>query len=205
MSKNNRWVGVLVGFTALLSLSACGKAAFVTGVTAQSYEQNGDTLAELSLNLDTYGFPLPSLNIPIVDPNDAAVEYGDVAINGSQLTLTVDVTATAHLPSGADSLPNGQPLPISTTGMGVIELPVKNSQARVYIAVGDGNAMIGTAIPIHALDSIAKYLGGVDLFPQFNINNVTGVAGIFTAGGSSGDSGIAVFLDVSNVLPGVLK
>lgn len=209
----NKKIGTVIGALVMLSLSACGKSAdFVTSASVQSSVQNGDTYAQLTVNLDTYGFQLPSLNVPVVDPSDVAIQYGDVSISGSQLNILVNVTASANLPANGNLLPNGQPLPISTQGMGVIALPLGNTTARVYVGIGNssgttsgGTVMIGTAIPITSLDSIASYLGGVDLFPQFSDNNITGVAGIFTQGGSAPSAGLAVFLDVSNVLPGVLN
>ena len=105
------------------------------------------------------------------------------------------------------NLPNGSQIPVGGLGsLPVINLPIGNTGARVYFAVGKGAAgeqiaLFGTAITFKEFDSLAKYVGNANLFPAFVFpDGIRGIAGIFT-GTAPSTSGIAVFVDVGPVLP----
>ncbi|MDR3606447.1 MAG: hypothetical protein P4M08_03600 [Oligoflexia bacterium] len=213
-----------IGNKALLSLAAltavaletgCGSSSssvgnMVSGVKVSSSVQNGDIWASLTANLNTNSFILAGLQVPIVDPQNPSIEYGQISLtetlctgsgicqNGGQLSLSVDLTAVAKLPNleGTD-LPNGTPIPLSGLSS-LIALPIGNTNGKVYVDFSSGKAVIGVAFPFKALNSVGQYVPGLDIFDAVNFGSVNAYVGIF-AGSQSDQTGIALLVDASAV------
>lgn len=202
-------------FAAFLMIAAtgalttgCGKngAQLVKDVRLTSFERDDGAYVEVralveTLNLDFGG------QVPIFDPRRPGVSYGWVGLSpsvtesGSDLFLAVNLTL-AQQGTSVDGrfLPNGAFIPVSTGSVPVFGLRA-GSNSLVYVALGEGVAMLGTAVTLREFDSIGKTLPGLNLFPGFDLGNgIRGLAGIFT-GMQPMQSGLAFFVDASSALP----
>ena len=189
-------------------LTGCGDNAsqqIVTNIEVSSYTQDGDIFAEFAADLDFGAVSLPTVYYPVMHPQTGE-HLGTVSLttnfDGSNaVDLDINISNIAGLQgSSQPTLPNGHPLPVGgLNGVSVVQLPVQGTLAQVYVALGENVAMAGVAIPITQLDSIGGSLGGIDFFPSFHINNVKGIAGIFTGSGT-GQNGIALFVDLGDVI-----
>jgi hypothetical protein len=185
----------------LFFLVGCGGTSFVTGASLSSSSSNGDQFADLTVDLNSAGLLLPTLTLPILDLKDPSRPYGDITIGSSALEISVDLSALAGLPQGSSSalLPNGTSIPI--TGYDASTLLTfslgGNSLAYIDLNTSTGEAFFGAAIVISEFNIGVP----VNLFIPFSSNGVTGTAGVFT-GAAAGESGFAVFANVSSLLGG---
>jgi hypothetical protein len=200
-------------FGAFLALSACGggSGSFVTDVQLKSYEVNGDVFAEMTATIDMQGMTLPPLSFPISDPSNPAMTIGEFAraqnpANPAEaiMTMRMDLTQVAALKSagGPALLPNGTLIPLAGyNASDILEFSAFQDLIKIYISLDttQNRAMMGVAIPIQELNSIMSFGAGANLFPQFNINGVSGVYGVFT-GNYTGQNGVALFVDMSSLL-----
>lgn len=203
------------GFVALSQ--GCGSGAtsaanYLSDISVTSYEQNGDVWASMSAQLNTGNMYLMSATIPVIDPKNPAIEYGSVSIasnicgtsavcaGGGTLTVAVDVSALTKFTTTSNLLPNGTMLPLgSAADAATIGIPIGKNGAVLYVAMSNGIAVLGVALPFSALNTVGTYVPGIDLFDVFTIGKVTGDVGLFT-GAAPGQTGIAVFADLSSVL-----
>ncbi len=192
----------------------CGSSSsvsnMVSNVQVNAYEQNGDVWAGLSAGLNTNGFILAGLNVPIVDPSNPSVEYGQIALTpvvcrsgttcleGGQLSLSINLTAVAQLPSSSSLLPNNTAIPLGGLSS-VIGLAIGNTGGRIYVDLSKPTAVIGVAFPFAALNGAGSYVPGLDIFDSIPFKDVTAYVGVF-AGSAKGQTGIALFVDASSVI-----
>ena len=193
-------------------LTGCGDSAqngnLVRDVKVELQTVNQDLYAVLTANIDTGSVQMPSVTMPIFDPNHFSTHYGQVAMKpalggGTELNIAVDLTTTANLGAGSPTLPNGSPLPVGgISNVPVITLPLEGSQgAELYLTLTQSVGMIGVAIPIKEFQQLGNSIGGINFFPSFQMpDGLKGIAGIFTGTSATG-SGIALFFDFSSVLP----
>jgi len=193
----------------MFTSGGCGKkgvGGLVSGAQFSTTEENGDLFGNLNVLLSTGGVLLPSFDLPILNPRNPGAVYGTISMRdalsaGTQLGISVNLSEISGL-EGADGslLPNGRAIPVFLApGVQPISVAV-SGRSRVYFAISEGTAVIGTAIVIPEFDKIASYVGAVDLFFPFQgENGVRGAAGLFSSP-QSGQSGIAVFVDASSVL-----
>ena len=100
--------------TAAVSLSACGSSnKLVKNAQFKTWQQDGDALGELVIDIDTGAVLMPTFDLPILNPNHPDEKYGqigmrDLAGGGAEITIDVDITQVSHAP-GLDGsrLPNG--------------------------------------------------------------------------------------------------
>lgn len=212
---------ILAGLSCLGLLAfstACGKSGsspvdkVVKSASLTTYLQGGDQWIQTLISLDTGGFVLAGINVPIVDPTNLGEEYGEISLlpniaqqggdNGGDLRIALNVTHATRVQGVAPVLPNGTPLPIGGIGnTPVIAIPIGDAtvSSRLYFAFGSGVAFLGTALSFAALDPAGQYAPNVDIFEPFHIGNVNLIAGLFT-GTAVMSSGIGLFIDLSGVI-----
>ena len=189
----------------ILMLSSCGQKSIIKDVLVQTYESDGEVYARLDVGFALGNVMLPSISIPIYNPNDMTTCYGQVSVLGglngvNDVVIDVNLTQALHINGGIASLPDGSPLPLGGLGnAAVIQIPLFNDQHRLYIAADSGVALMGFALTFKELDVIGKTLGGADLLIPFNIKKVRGAAGFFTDR-QPGGTGIAAFVDIGGVI-----
>lgn len=211
--KNNFAASVLCAAVLSVFSTGCGKS-MVTGVTVTSTQQSGDQVAQLDIQFLTNGLVLPSISLPIANPENPSTSYGSLQLDQlssttGEVKVDVDLTTAAKLPSGPADLPNGTPVPVVESGqVQVLSIPIPTTRFVLYLAVqinalqpGQSPvAMVGLALPFTQLDAVGGVVGNADLFIPFGVDGVTGSAGIF-GGKTSGTSGIGIFVDVSGLIP----
>jgi len=188
-------------------LTSCGKSGsqLVSDVKVATHLVNQEVWVDVNAKFDLGNTALPAVTLPVANPKDPTHVFGSVSMaptldGKNQIGISVNFTEALKIQGGAATLPNGTALPVGGLGnVNVIQLNIPNTLARVYIALDKGVALAGFAIAIKELDSIGSSIGGINLFPRFNINNVIGIAGVFT-GSQSGQTGLALFVDLSSVL-----
>lgn len=212
---NHTLVLICLGASSLLA-TGCGKS-IVTGVGVSSSVQSGDQYASVFADFNTSGMTLPSVTLPIFNPESPSTTYGSVVLNSpssnsAQVTINIDLTVIAKLPAGGTpTLPNGVAVPVSGTEQTqVLSIPVPTTKFVIYVALNinvlqpgqSPVAMVGIAMPFTQFDSIGASLGNTDLFIPFNISGIAGTAGVFT-GKASGTSGLGIFIDASGLIQSV--
>ena len=202
---------------AAVTTTGCGSAqsgvsGLLSSIQVKSYAQNGDLWASLSAQLDTGNMLLGAVSVPIMDPKNPSVTYGSLSIapnlcsstgicaGGGTITIGVDVSAVAHVQEVSNQLPNGTMIPVGqAASAAIVALPLGNSGGKIYVALGQGIAMLGIAMPFKALDPVGQYAPGVDIFSSFTLGSVSGIVGLFT-GSSTDTTGFGLFVDLSNLL-----
>jgi len=193
--------------------TGCGKngiGGLVSSARFQTIEENGELYGDLKVMLNTGSVLFPSFDIPIFNPKDPAVSYGEIALRdalgqGTELGIRVNLNSVAGgaLSSDLDAslLPNGRAIPVALANdVRPVAVRIKES-SRVYFAFGPKTAMVGTAIVISEFDKLARYIGGVDVFFPFQgQDGIRGAVGLFSSAVPN-QSGLAVFVDVGSVLP----
>lgn len=200
-------IRILVGLGVLVFLSACGKGNWVQDARLRSYVEGGDQYGEVIARVQSGQMQLPSLEIPIVRPQQPGVIFGRVAVRGgvggaSDVSIALNLTRVAKLPTGSSdlTLPNGSPLPVAGVDPSkTLSFQLGDGHSKVYVNMSpeSGTAMVGTALVI----------------PQFNVGipaeiflpfvssdgKVHGLAGVFT-GALPMTSGFGLFADISGLL-----
>jgi hypothetical protein len=202
---------------AAVSATGCGSASSGVGnmlqnISVKSYNQNGDLWASMTSQIDTGSMILAGLTIPIVNPHNPSQVYGSFSMQsnlcnpngicqgGGTLTIAVDLSQISHSQIVDNTLPNGTMIPVGqAASQAIVALPLGNSNGRLYVAFGQGIAMLGVALPFSALNSVGQYVPGVDIFQPFANNGVNGIIGIF-AGSAPNTTGIAMFVDLSSLI-----
>jgi hypothetical protein len=196
------------------TLASCGKdgaavESVVTNVQLNTYSQGADQWISTTISLNTGGFQLAGINLPIADPRDMTKVYGQLSMlpslcgqncNGGDLQIALNITQVTKIPGTTATLPNGTALPVGgLQNSTVIALPIANTGARVYFAFGPGIAMLGTAVPFAVLDPVGQLTPGINIFYPLHIGPVDLIAGIF-AGADTKTTGIGAFLDLAGLM-----
>lgn len=203
----------------ILSLGAsfnigCGKS-MVTAVNISTEEVNHDRYADLDIQFRTNGIALPTIALPIFDPSNPSQNFGELELKQisssiGQAKVGVNLSVVARLPSGDPTLPNGNAIPLAGTSSAskVLSIPIPTTAFVLYLAI-EMNAinpsqspllMMGLALPFRQLDSIGQSIGNSQMFLPFNVQGVTGTAGLF-ASKDLGKSGFGFFIDFAGLIP----
>lgn len=165
-----------------------------------------EILVSVDVELELGDMSLPSVEIPIINPQTGedlgAISFLGTLNGTNELGIEVNLTNATKgaVGSGSATLPNGKALPIGGIDQSkVIAIAVPNTGIKVYIGVAQGMALLGVAVPIAQLDGLGTTIGGLNIFPTFDIKGIKGIAGLFT-GTSAGQSGLALFVDLSKVI-----
>jgi len=207
--RKDKLVSLGLGIALMVGLSACGSNGFVSDAKVSTSTIDGEIYANLEVTMQTGGVVLPSIQMPIWNPNNPMEQYGTFSLSpvfGSSQTVvnaSVNLSKTGGV-TGTDGryLPNGHLIPVGgISNTAVLAIPVGGDGLTIYLAFSETNAMLGFAIPIQEFDSVSRYIGGIDIFPGFNFKNgVTGVAGIYTSPAGVNKNGLALFVDFSSLL-----
>ena len=147
--------------------SGCAKAPTVnqvlTNVVAKSFMVNSDEWVGVTATFNTAGFMLASINVPVTDPNNLSITYGQFSLipflcsgacqGGGNISISVNLTQLAHVQGQPAILPNGTALPIAGFNPALmVALPIGNTSSRIYYAFAPGIALLGTAMTFSQLD-----------------------------------------------------
>ncbi len=219
---------ILGGFLVLSALNSVGcnnKTQPVNPIHVEnpsvttSLAPNQDEWIDFSITLSTQNFTVTAVSLPILNPQNPSIQYGSLSIqpvlctnpstcpygNSAQIGVNLDVTSFIAAKGVAPILPNGAPLPVGgLQNSTVVALPVSNTGAEVYFALGKGVAMLGAAIPFTQMSVVGQVVPGADLFIPITIKtskgNFTLLPGIFT-GQAVNTTGVGFFADLSGLLP----
>jgi hypothetical protein len=182
-----------------LFVTACGKGSqIVTGVKVQSSVVNQDINIGFSADLDLGNISFPAVTLPIIHPKGLG-QIGEVDLlpllgGKNQIMVKLNLSKVANLQAVMATLPNGNLIPLIANNPTIV-VPL-GAGAQLYITVSANVTAIGVAVPIKTFDSIGSSVGGLSLFPVFNIDKVVGSAGIFTSK-NAGQNGFAIIADLS--------
>ena len=163
----------------------------------------GNSIIRASVDLKLGNTQLPTVTLPIYHPHDFELLLGQVQIIGHTGAINVDLNLdnVFGLDYGDGTLLDGSPIPMAgLNGVDVIEIPFAEGAHRIYLAFDEDVAMLGFALTIEQFDSISKTLGGVDVFYPFDFKKVKGSVGFFGNNLVSGESGLAVFIDIGQII-----
>lgn len=183
---------------------SCGKESnrLVRGISSEIAHQNGDRFLVTDIQINIGKLYLPDTVIALSNDYGMFRSYNQKDKN--YLGLDLNIEKILNVPSTSfPELPNGNPIPLKTNGVEVIELPISGMLGSVYIAVSGGVAMIGVATVIKNLRSLklsgqTRRKANIDVFKQYKIGNINVLAGVFS---STDDqrNGVAVFADMAPV------
>lgn len=196
---------LLLSMTILLTACPGEDPPIVTDVLLDSYDDADSIYLDLTVELDLGKTQLPSLNLPIANPYNTSVEYGELSLRGgfngvNEVAISANLSSIFQLMPTNATLPDGSLIPMAgLSSSSIIQVPIANDLHRVYLAFGRGVAMMGFAITIKELDGLGRVLKGGDVLIPFNIYGVNGAAGFFTSTETK-KTGIAVFVDIGEVI-----
>lgn len=185
-----------------LMFLSCGKSPSVLkNVKVEAQNQEGDVWMSFAADLNLGSMSFASISVPVLHPR-GQTPIGQLDLTPSLggtnlLKVSVNISALSDITPSSATLPNGGIVPLIANNQ-VISVDVGRG-AKIYLALSNSTTAIGVAVPIGAFDNIGSKLPGLNLFPVLNISGVIATAGIFT-GKNSGENGIAVVADVSNVI-----
>jgi hypothetical protein len=200
----------------LFASFGCGKnsnpvANFVNQLELKTYVSGSDEWVQMTSNLTTGNFMLTGINVPITDPRDRNLVYGEISLsptlcnttpcqNTSDLRIALNITQIIPVPATSPLLPNGTNLPVGgLQNSKIVALPIADTGAVIYFAFGPNVAMLGTALPFSALDPAGQYVPGVNVFQPLQLGTVSLIAGLF-AGSAPKTTGFGLFVDLSQVI-----
>jgi len=207
--ENLRKIFTLTLLISTLFLVSCGKSPenkIVKDINISSSLEDGDVYLSLSSVFKIGAVSMTSIQLPIVDPRDTSVKYGEVSFKPTlepghnEIALKFNLSASSEVQGGYGTLPNGEDLPISGFGASdVIELKIDKINSKIYLAFGKNHTLLGFAVVIKEFDVVGKALPGANIFLGFDIKGVQGMAGLFSSQAEM-QSGLGFFLDLSTVV-----
>jgi hypothetical protein len=142
------------------------------------------------------------------NPEDTSQIIGSLSLKevfpkGAEVTIGLDLTVLADLDSDNALLPNGTSIPIGGLGdTPIIGIPVADTAAKAYFALGSGVAVLGFAVPIREFDEIGRRTGRSNLFLPFDFNVIRGTGGMFCSP-NPGKTGLGLFVDIGPLIKGL--
>lgn len=194
-------------FAALLCmglLSACSQESIITGADLSTDVVNGETFIGLKTHLSTNNVQIVAGQIAVVNPNNPLEMLGQIKITSQDYGKTdvdfqVNASRLIKLPSlqKETALPNGTAFPVwGVNANNWYSIPLGKDSSKLYVNVDSANKK---AVMGYALSTASVNAGVVgNLFTIFQGNGVTGFGGIYS-GPQAGQSGVAIFADVSKV------
>ncbi len=191
----SKYYVLVSGLFVLGNLSGCGQGKkVIENIELHSAIQNQALWVEMDATLAKTQFSLPSLVLPILDPNQLSRKLGELETYPDHILVRVNVSEVARLPMiEANQLPNGTRIPMVLNDAKMIGLPVANSGSKVYVAIQNQQVMVGAALNIR---EIAPSTNAFNIFLPVQISDsISGVGGMYFGS----HSGVGIFALKSGV------
>jgi hypothetical protein len=207
-SKNRslRLMAVIASVPMAGAMTACGKDNLIRSVSGETkILDNGNAVVEVKSVWDTGNVRVPAIDLPIPNPEDTSQTIGSLSLKevfptGAEVTIGLDLTVLADLDSDNALLPNGTSIPIGGLGdTPIIGIPVADTAAKAYFALGSGIALLGFAVPFKEFDEIGRNTGRSNLFLPFDFGSVRGTGGMFCSP-NPGKTGLGLFVDIGPLI-----
>ncbi|MBD65190.1 MAG: hypothetical protein CME62_08285 [Halobacteriovoraceae bacterium] len=179
------------------ALISCGGDSAKKWVTDLEYETRDHDQAkwiatQFKVNLGDN--VLPKITQPL--PRDYGVFKTFHANGENYMGVDLNLTSIINLPGGIATLPNGQVVPIDTSGAGIIQIPLKFIKGSAYLSLNNDMTLVGVAAVIKQLDGLD--LGEIGVFPVATIKGIDIMAGVFTSDNKE-ESGLAIFANFGSL------
>ena len=207
--KNWKRIFTLITLLSTLIFTSCGKSPeseIVKDVQINSSLEDGDVYLSISSVFKIGAVSMTSIQLPIVDPKDPSIKYGEVSFRPTiesgynEIGIKFNLSASSEVTAGYGTLPNGDDLPIGGFGpTDIIELAIGKINSKLYLSFGKDNTLLGFAVVIKEFDVVGQSIPGANIFLGFDIKGVQGMAGIFSSEQEM-QSGLGFFLDLSSVI-----
>jgi len=180
---------------ACLFFVSCGKIKkWVTDLDYKTVDHNQQQWVVTNFTLNLGKNKLPE-TLEIL-PRDYGVFRSSSKDGINSIGLDLNISSILNLPSGEATLPNGKPVPIYTSGTGMIEIPFGKLNGKAYVTHVDAMTLVGVAITIKQLDDIS--LGETMAFGSYMLGNVEVTAGVFISEDKA-KSGLAIFANLGSL------
>lgn len=200
----------LIIIPASLLFTGCGKDGkqqdIVQEVNVLTSLEDGDVYLSLALLVKIGTTNLTSVTLPIVNPYDQSIKYGEISFKPTltagvnEIKLKFNMSFAAVVNGGYATLPNGADLPIGGLNESdIIELGIEQIHSKIYLGLQKDRSVFGFAVAIKEFDKLNGYIPGANVFLGFDIKGVLGSVGLFT-GKNEWESGLGFFLDISKYL-----
>lgn len=197
---------LFLAITAVMSLAACSQESVIKGAELTTQTQQGNLFVGLKTHLDSNSIQIMNIQLPIYNPDSPLEILGMLQVNSpapgvTDVDLLVNFTRVTQIPSlkAERGLPNGTFFPV----MGVktdnwYSIPLSDSRiSKLYLNV---DLAASKVVLGYALGTDAVSAGIIaNLFTGFSSNGITGYGGLYS-GVQPGQSGFAIFADVSSIL-----
>nr|BFD61976.1 hypothetical protein BdHM001_06570 [Bdellovibrio sp. HM001] len=197
---------LFLALAAIVSLAACSQESVIKGAQLTTQTQQGNLFVGLKTHLDSNSIQIMNVQLPIYNPDSPLEILGMLQVNSpvpgtTEVDLLVNFTRVTQIPSmkAEKGLPNGTFFPV----MGVktdnwYSIAFSDSRiSKLYLNVdlAASKVVLGYALGTDAISA------GIiaNLFTGFNSNGVSGYGGLYS-GVQPGQSGFAIFADVSSIL-----
>lgn len=198
-----------VGMVCLcLGLAACSPEGLIRDAELSSSVQQGDLYVGLKTRMEASNIQMVSAQIPIMNPDNPAEMIGRLSISSlspgiTELELLFNFSRVSSLPrlKPETGLPNGTSFPVyGVNSQNWYSLPLGGSgSSRMYLNLdlSTSKVVVGYTLSSESLNA------GViaNLFTGYQGQGVVVYGGIYS-GPLPGQSGLAVFGDVTSVLTG---
>lgn len=179
--------------------TGCGRfiKLLVSDLAFTTTQENGQQILETTFTLSLGEVSLPGASYDL--PNGLGM-FSLVSADsmGDRVKLSLNLTEIFKLPSEDAKLPNGNDLPVDTTGASIVQIPISSVIGSVYLASSNGQTLVGFAFSISQLDRLGQTVGNLGLFPNFDVRGINVTAGIFSSG-EEGKTGLAAFANLGDL------
>ena len=183
------------GFFILGSFTGCGQGKkVIEHIELNSAIQDQSLWVEMDATLAKTQFSLPSLVLPLLDPNQPSRKLGELETFPNHVVIRVNVTEAARIPiADGSKLPNGTRIPLVLNNAKIVGIPVANSGSMVYVATLGQQIMVGAAINIRDLEPSTN---AFNIFLPVQISDqISGMGGMYFGR----QSGVGIFALKSSV------
>ncbi|UXR64723.1 hypothetical protein EZJ49_00445 [Bdellovibrio bacteriovorus] len=180
----------------------------IRGAELTTQTQQGNLFVGLKTHLDSNSIQIMNVQLPIYNPDSPLEILGVLQVNSvapgmTDVDLLVNFTRVTQIPSlkAERGLPNGTFFPVMGTKTdNWYSIPLSDSRiSKLYLNV---DLAASKVVLGYALGTDAVSAGIIaNLFTGFNSNGITGYGGLYS-GVQPGQSGFAIFADVSAILNG---
>ena len=192
---------LMVGSAVSITLLTTGCGIGVKSAEVGGYTEGTSAFVDVKATFELAGMSFAGLSYNIPDPKDSSSTIGKISLDGTTVTLLVDITKASHVDTTENTLPNGSVIPVDHKEVPVIAIPLGTKGSRVYLAYGPGVALLGVAVNVKEFQKAQKWVPGTVLMPAFTFKNVKGNGGVYV-GTDKATSGAALFVDFASVIGG---